>query len=594
MISTRTTARHAALLLLCAMACGRALAADSPLATISEQSGFTRTGRYEEVERLCTAFAARWSNQVRCFQFGTTPEGRPMMALVVSADGTMSASRARSRQRPVILIQGGIHAGEIDGKDAGFLALRELLEGTAAAGALRKVTLLFVPVFNVDGHERFGAWNRPNQRGPEEMGWRTTAQNLNLNRDYTKADAPEMRAMQRLLNEWDPIVYVDLHVTDGADFEHDISVTVSPEEEGDASVAALATGARDELVRRLDTQGSLALSFYPSFDRDDDPTSGFSRKPSSPRYSTGYWGLRNRIAILLETHSWKDYPTRVRITRNFIVDLMELAAEQGADWRRVALRADDASSHIQGAPVPLDFVNTGTARAIEFRGYAYTREPSPISGGLATHYDPATPMIWRVPLHEEVRPKLAVNAPEAGYVVPAAVATWLAEKLRGHDIRFEVIDSARTGLRVEAWRASKVTLAKESFEGHVATTLEGTWSAETRDLPAHSLFVPIAQPKARLVMALLEPQAPDSYASWGFFATAFEEKEYVESYVAEQYGRDLLERDPIVKAEFVKKLDSDPAFAHDPKARLDFFYRHEPSFDDRFRLYPVYRVDSKP
>jgi murein tripeptide amidase MpaA len=587
-------AAQCALAVLCGMIGGAAFAADSSLTTLSEQSGFTRTGRYAEVQRLCSAFASRYSRQVRCFQFGTTPEGRPMMALAVSADGTNTASRARDRKRPVVLFQGGIHAGEIDGKDAGFLALREMLQGSAAPGALAKVTMLFVPVFNIDGHERFGAWNRPNQRGPQEMGWRTTAQNLNLNRDYTKAEAPEMQAMLRLLNEWDPIAYADLHVTDGAEFEHDVSVTVSPEEEGDAGVAALAAAVRDELVRRLDAQGSLALAFYPSFDRDDDPASGFSRLPSTPRYSTGYWGLRNRIGILLETDSWKDYPTRVRITRNFIVDLMQLAAERGGQWQSLVERADAASSHVSGAPVPLAFVNTPATRMIDFRGYVYTREPSPISGALVTTYDRTKPMIWHVPLHDEVRPTLAVEAPGAGYVVPAAVAAWLAERLRGHDIRFDEIPGTRNALRVQAFRATRVTLAKESYEGRVATTLEGTWQWEQHDIPPYSIFVPIAQPKARLIMALLEPKAPDSYASWGYFATAFEQKEYVEAYVAEQYGREILEKDPASKAEFLRKLETDKDFARDPKARLDFFYQRQPSWDTAFDLYPVYRVDMRP
>ena len=169
------------------------------LRTVGEQSGFTRTGRYDEVERLCAAYATRWPTKVRCTEFGRTPEGRPMLALIASADGVLEPKRARERNRPVLLYQGGIHAGEIDGKDAGFLALRELLEGRAEPGALEHVTVVLVPVYNVDGHERFGRWNRPNQRGPEEMGWRTTAQNLNLNRDYTKAEAPETRAMLGLL-----------------------------------------------------------------------------------------------------------------------------------------------------------------------------------------------------------------------------------------------------------------------------------------------------------------------------------------------------------------------------------------------------------
>ena len=206
------------------------------LRTVAEQSGNRRTGRYEEVERLCPAYQQTWPNQVRCFEFGRTPEGRPMLALVASADGVLDAAAAHRAQRPIVLMQGGIHAGEIDGKDAGFLALREMLEGTAAKGALAAVTFVFVPVFNVDGHERFGRWNRPNQVGPEEMGWRTTAQNLNLNRDYVKADAPEMQAMLRLLNEWDPILYVDLHVTDGAQFEHDVSYNVAPTLAGDADL----------------------------------------------------------------------------------------------------------------------------------------------------------------------------------------------------------------------------------------------------------------------------------------------------------------------------------------------------------------------
>lgn len=157
--------------------------AASPLTTIAERSGFRETGRYDEVIALCNAFAERYPQAVHCIDFGRSPEGRPMKALVASTSGALTPDAARAKGLPVLLVQGGIHAGEIDGKDAGFLALRQLLNGEAAPGALAKQVLLFVPVFNIDGHERFGAWNRPNQRGPEQMGWRTTAQNFNLNRD---------------------------------------------------------------------------------------------------------------------------------------------------------------------------------------------------------------------------------------------------------------------------------------------------------------------------------------------------------------------------------------------------------------------------
>ncbi|MFP5391119.1 MAG: M14 family zinc carboxypeptidase, partial [Gammaproteobacteria bacterium] len=143
------------------------------LTTVAERSAFERTGRYEEVIQLCADFAARYPKAVRCIDFGRTPEGRPMKALVVSTSGALSAQAAQAQKLPVVLIQGGIHAGEIDGKDAGLLAIREVLERRAAPGALDRQVLLFVPVFNIDGHERFRRWNRPNQRGPVEMGWRT-------------------------------------------------------------------------------------------------------------------------------------------------------------------------------------------------------------------------------------------------------------------------------------------------------------------------------------------------------------------------------------------------------------------------------------
>ena len=155
------------------------------LRTVAEQSN-QLTGRYDEIERLCPAYQQTWPDKVRCFEFGRTPEGRPMLALAASADGGLDAASAHRAQRPIVFMQGGIHAGESDGKDAGMFVLRELLDGAIAPGALSAVTFVFVPVLNVDGHERFGRWNRPNQVGPEEMGWRTTAQNFNLNRDSSK------------------------------------------------------------------------------------------------------------------------------------------------------------------------------------------------------------------------------------------------------------------------------------------------------------------------------------------------------------------------------------------------------------------------
>ncbi len=566
-------------------------ASPKPLETLAERSGFRITGRYDEVERLCAEFAKAFPGAVRSFEFGRTPEGRPMLALAVSKSGALTPDDARERGVPVMVAQGGIHAGEIDGKDAGFLAIREMLQDKSAKAALNSFVLVFVPVFNVDGHERFGKNNRPNQNGPEEMGWRVTAQNYNLNRDYTKADAPEMQAMLRLLDAWDPVLYVDLHVTDGAQFEVEVSNNLEPIRTGDAGLQPGGRALIKELDDTLVSQGSLPIDFYPSFRDPDDPMSGFDASAYPPRFSTGYWAERNRYALLVETHSWKDYPTRVRITHNILMKLAEMTAKQGRAWRTLAREADARSEKLGGQDVTLDYEVGPHTVTIDFRGYAYTREPSPISGALVTHYDPTKPQVWHVPFRDTLVPKVTVRAPRGGYVIPAAHAAWMGERLSIHGIRFERVDRAVKAANVEAFRAKKVEFGARPFEGHFTAKIEGQWQTERRDIPAGSLIVPIAQPKARLIMTLLEPQAGDSYAAWGFFNSAFEPKEYMEAYVADDVARDMLARDPAIAAEFKRLLATDPQFAKDPQARLDFFYKRHPSYDDQLNLYPVMRIE---
>jgi len=567
--------------------------AATSLSTIAERSGFQNTGRYDEVVDLCARFQKAYPKQVRCFEFGRTPEGRPMLALAVSRTGALTAEQAKKRGVPVMLVQGGIHAGEIDGKDAGFLALREALENKAAPGALDKQVLLFVPVFNVDGHERFGKWNRPNQRGPVEMGWRTTAQNYNLNRDYVKADAPEMQSMLALVNAWDPLAYIDLHVTDGAKFQPDVSIQVEPVHGGDEELKRAGAALQTAVMADLKAQGSDPKPYYISFAADDDPTSGFVDSMATPRFSTGYFPLRNRFAMLVETHSWKDYPTRVRITRNTIVSLLSQVAAHGKEWQKMTQDADARATAMAGADFPISYRTTFNAKTIEFPGYEYTRGYSEVSGGLMTHYDESKPQMWSVPLRDEVVPDLKIAAPKGGYLVPLAEAARIGAKLKQHGIAFKVLASDQMAAEVETFRATKTKFGAQSFEGHQSLAVEGDWGRERRSLAKGALFVPIAQPKARLVMTMLEPRGADSLLAWGEFNNAFERKEYMEGYVAEDVARAQLEADPALREEFQKKLDSDAEFNKSQAKRLEFFARRHASWDERYNLYPVMRTAQK-
>jgi hypothetical protein len=568
------------------------------LTTLAEQSGFRQTGRSDEVTRLCAAFAAAWPDAVRSFEFGRSAEGRPMRALL--------ATRTDPRRAPLLMLQGGIHPGESDGKDAGFIALRQMLEGSAAPAALERIAVLFVPSFNVDGHERVGRWNRPNQNGPEETGWRTTAQNLNLNRDYTKADSPEMRAMLGLIRAWDPLLCADLHVTDGADFQPDISLQAEPVNQGDPRLYAAGRTLRDALIARLEEQGSQPLPFYPDLAESDDPSSGFLLTVYSPRFSTGYFPQRNRFTLLVETHSWKDYATRVRVTRNTIVALAQLMVQHGVQWQALARQADLDAARLGGSEVVLDYssgwreagaggrTDAGGASAtqlIDFPGYAYSRATSAISGAPATVYDPTRPQIWRVPFRDQVSPSLRVQAPLGGYVIPAAWAADIAARLTLHGIVFAPVRTASRAVRTQVFRASHAEFSAAPFEGRMRVQLHGSWQRETQDIGAGAVFVPIAQPGARLVMHLLEPQAPDSFAAWGLFNACFEQKERMEPYVAEQIAREMLTQDPSLQQQFEAQMAADAAFAASSSARLDFFLRRHASWDTRLNLYPVLRVD---
>lgn len=560
-----------------------------PLQTTAEKSGFKKTGRYDEVVSLCRAFETRYPEQVRCATFGLTPEGRPMLALVASADGTLSPDAARAKKRTVVLAQGGIHAGEIDGKDAGFLILRELLDGTLPKELLQKVTFVFVPVLNVDGHERFGPNQRPNQRGPEEMGWRVTAQNLNLNRDYMKADAPEMQAMLRFLQAWDPILYLDLHVTDGAKFQPDVALLIQPAHVESGPLRAHGKALQDATFARLREAGHYPLEFYPSLKAEDDPSSGFSLGIGSPRFSQGYWGRRNRLGVLVETHSWRDYPHRVKTTHHVLRAFLREAAQHGEAWRTAAQQQDAQDARTRGGQVVLKWKTTGEKEVIDFPGYAYTRSPSDVSGKLWVQYDESKPEVWRIPYFRALMPDVVVEAPKGGWVVPPAWAELVSDKLTLHGFRYEVLTAPRQA-RLGVFTASSATFGNAPYEGRQQAQVTGEWQQQMVRVPAGALYVPAQQPGREVLVHLLEPRGTDSLLAWGYFNAAFEQKEYLEDYVVEAYAREVLARDPEVRAAFEAKL-KDPAFASDPEARLRFFAQRHPAWDNQLNRYPVLRAE---
>jgi hypothetical protein len=550
------------------------------LTTTAEISKYIHTGRYDEVIRLCHDFADTYPG-VRCVELGKTGEDRPIVALHVS----------RGSGHPVIYVQAGIHAGEIEGKDAGFWFLRDVLDGKICPGALDAVDVVFLPVVNPDGHERFGPNNRPNQRGPAEMGFRTNDARLNINRDFVKADTPEMKAILHAFTTYRPALLIDLHTTDGAKFEHDISITMGPLEPRTDKLDATAAALGDAVGKRLTELGHLPLRFYPSFVEGEEPTSGFAVTEVPPRFSQAYAGARSRLGMLVETHSWRTYRERTESTYHTLQAVLEDAKLHAAAWVAAETSAERADAALGGTDVALSWTTGPHKTEIEFRGYAYEQTKSEISGGIRIVYDEKTPQIWRIPLYDRLVPKTTVRVPRAGYIVDGGFASLIAPILDRHGVRYIKV-TGEPRVSVEAYRASKVAY-RPPFEGRTAVMLEGSWAPEARTLERGALFVPIDQPGTRLVVHLFDPSLPDSLAQWGFLNAVFERKEYMDPYVAEQVARDLLAADPSLRAAFDAALAADPELAKSPPRRLEWFQRRHPTWDERVNLLPIYRTDTR-
>jgi len=554
---------------------------DDPLITPSEKTDLTDTPNYAETVAYLKLLAEH-SPRIRLVVFGRSAEGRELYLVVASKEGAASPAALRANGRPTLFAQAGIHAGEIDGKDAGLMLLHDIVAGRKAA-LLERANFLFVPVFNADGHERSSEFNRPNQRGPVHQGWRTTAQNVNLNRDYIKADAPEMRAMLALLNAWEPSLCLDLHVTDGIDYQYDITFGYngygaqfawSPKI--GAWLDQTYAPAVDEALSR---QGHIPGPLVFAVD-DRDLTKGLSLGVSMPRFSSGYGDLRHLPSVLVENHSLKPYRQRVLGTYVLLEASLRVLGEHGAELRAVTT-ADAAArpEHFQ-----TNWGNSsGKAVDVTFRGIDYESYLSPISGTKEVRWL-GTPKTFQLKAWLD-KSGVTLLRPVA-YYVPATKPE-VIDRLRLHGIRLEVLPEPRT-VSVQLCRLTEAQAAAEPFEGHHLLSVKAVqWESHDETYPAGSVRVPTDQPLGELAMIMLEPQSADSLLAWGFFPEILQRTEYIEGYAVTKVAELMLAHDPALKAEFEQKLADDKKFAQDPEARLRWFYERSPYYDQRYRLYPV-------
>ncbi len=552
-----------------------------PLTTEFELSDGTLSPNYDETMAFVDRLVAANPTQFKLKTIATSSAGRAVKMLVANEQGLFDAEQLVADTKPTIFIQAGIHSGEIDGKDAMFMLLRDIATGKRR-DILSKVNILFIPILNVDGHERSSQYNRINQRGPVEMGFRTNGLNLNLNRDYTKLDTPEVRGVMKVINQFKPDLYVDVHVTDGADYQYDVTYGYNPvfSSESPSVSEALDNLFKPVIDAKLEKAGHIPGPLVFVMDKREFKE-GLAGWVATPRFSNGWGDLRSLPTILVENHSLKPYKQRVLGTYVFIDGAID------------ALAANDKALN-EAVRKELDFkptqlvVERGYAKqpdTIEFKGIAYSRSESALSGqsevkylGQPKDYD-ALPIFWQ----KEV--KKTVNVPSAFYIPPAY--SHIIEKLKLHGIK---VDKVTENVSVPLTQAivKDYSFAKAPFEGRFRVDASFDYTKVDNLNMLGWYKVSTEQPYSELATHLLHPEAPDSLFAWGDFNTIFQRTEYVENYALMPYARQMLKEKPALALEFDQKIREDKQFANDPQARLDWLYERTPFYDQAYLKYPIF------
>lgn len=497
--------------------------------TRPELTHYRETSHYSDVRSFLDSLR-KLRAPIVLGSIGKTSEGREIPYVIASRPLVSTPSAAKQLGRPVVYVQGNIHAGEVEGKDA-LLALVRDLTFSSKPNALDSIVLIVVPIYNADGNERFApqSVNRTEQNGPEMVGIRANAQNLDLNRDYVKAEAPETRASLAMFNMWDPDVFMDLHTTDGS--FHGYALTYSPS----LSPAAVFGGvyARDSLLpvlrKRMRVRDAFEIFDYGNFVSDGrglvaDTTvpEGWETYDSRPRFGTNYYGLRGRIAILSEAYSHDTLERRIASTYAFVKEALSLVAEKGAAIKTLSARADSqplawgsspdslqmvaVRSELAASPPKLDVIKED----LEKTGDSSLTQPGVPRGERRT----GRYRTIRMPVYDRFTSTLD-RVPPAAYVI-APEDTAVVTLLRLHGVRVDRSDSAWTA-RGESFTIDSIITSPRPFQGHHEIRLKGHWERGLQSLPSSSYIVSTAQPRGALIVYLLEPESDDGLATWNFF-----------------------------------------------------------------------------
>ncbi len=549
------------------------------LRTAHERNPNTTATYYEAIDfykKLADTYA-----EIKLVEYGKTDIGKPLHLVIFSADAIFDAASLRQKNKRIILINNGIHPGEPCGVDASMMLLRDYAKDKKLP---ENIVLAVIPVYNIGGALNRNAHTRTNQDGPESYGFRGNARNLDLNRDFVKADSRNAQAFTQIYHEWQPDIFIDNHTSNGADYQYTMTMIATQHNKLESTLGAYLN---DDLMPRLYADMKARnWEMTPYVYARTTPDEGIIAFLDLPRYSSGYTTLFNTIGFIPETHMLKPFADRVASTRAFmesVIDAVEKDSEKIAKLRR---RANENVRTQNTFDINWE-LDEERVEMLNFKGYEAKQKASEVSGLDRLYYDYNAPFEKEIPFLNNYKSSLSIEKPYA-YIIPQA---WreVIERLEWNGVEMSQLTEDKS-IEGEVYFIRDFD-TRDAYEGHY---LHSNVEVEKRLMKIAffegDYIVKTNQITNRYIVETLEPQAPDSWFAWNFFDAVLMQKEYFSSYIFEDEAAEMLRNNPELKAELDEQKKSDKKFAESAYAQLNFIYKKSKHYEPTHRRYPVVRV----
>lgn len=540
------------------------------------------TPTYDELIQIYKQWDAD-HREIECYVAGKSDTDRPLYICFINGSGDSTTTFAQAKARTVILINNAIHPGEPDGVNACLIWIQSWIQAGKPTKDLPLIAI--IPAYNVGGMFNRSGTSRANQNGPEEYGFRGNAQNLDLNRDLIKMDAPNTWGLVSLFRELDPDVFVDTHVSNGADYQYTLTLIHSMRERVQPALLNFMDATYFPEMNKALKKKKWDWAPYVET-KAEIPDSGIVAFNDLPRYAQGYATLRHTLAITVETHMLKAFPDRVQATLDYLTFLIDWTGKHASELE--SARSKAVSNSKQNEYFTYNYMLADRWEPLEFKGFQASYKPSEVTGLSRLYYDRSKPWKRKISYFCYHESQDSVRIPKA-YIV-SLEATAVIDRLKQNGVVFETL--SRDTLVLTSTRIVNYQSGSKPFEGHyLHRNMRVKEQVDTLVIPSGSILISTDQELRNFIVSVLEPATEDSYFAWNFMDGHLQQKEYFSPYVFEDYAADLLNKDVKLKAEFEQKRAADERFAKDAWQQLFFIYQRSPLFEEHtFMRLPVYKL----